>query len=217
MLNLPIIFIFLMLSMLAPLGVFAGVTADDGRFDVVNRELDVVERSMADDGVQFITEDSSWGAPLAAAQDREGFNPGMERFGPLEDQDIVRRVESIAGEDNFEEKEEEFYLDNISAEVGTEFSYFKYKEPGLMRDVGYHWGITGALTSRLPALLANGDSMEQPVSRTGTTMLRIEGLLSWGQVDYSSEGTGELDNIKDWIFEIRGLAGVDYEVTPRIL
>ncbi|PIV41068.1 MAG: hypothetical protein COS27_10960 [Nitrospirae bacterium CG02_land_8_20_14_3_00_41_53] len=41
-------------------------------------------------------------------------------------------------------------------------------------------------------------------------MLKAEGRLSYGWVDYSNSGT--MDDIDDYIWELRGLGGYDFSV-----
>lgn len=77
-------------------------------------------------------------------------------------------------------------------ELGPEISYIEYTEPGVMKDKGLMYGVAGSYTYH------------------DNIMLKAEGRYSYGQVDYSSYGTGSMDNIDDHIFELRGLAGLDY-------
>jgi hypothetical protein len=85
-------------------------------------------------------------------------------------------------------------------EVGTETSYIKYKEPGVCEDYGWFVGPTFAYTYR----------GWLPFTRTEKTdsVLRFEGRVLWGEVDY--KGTGRLEDIDDYILEFRGLLG--YEI-----
>jgi len=83
-------------------------------------------------------------------------------------------------------------LPKHSADLGTEISYIKYKEPGVMEEKGMMYGIVGSYTYR-PKF-----------------MLRAEGRFAYGQVDYKNSGT--LDNIDDYILEFRGLGGYDFSV-----
>lgn len=79
-----------------------------------------------------------------------------------------------------------------AGELGTEISYIKYKEPGVMEEKGAMYGIAGSYTYR-PKF-----------------MLKADGRFSYGQVDYKNSGT--LDNINDYILEFRGLGGYDFPV-----
>lgn len=79
-----------------------------------------------------------------------------------------------------------------AGELGTEISYIKYKEPGVMEEKGAMYGIAGSYTYR-PKF-----------------MLKADGRFSYGQVDYKNSGT--LDNIDDYTLEFRGLGGYDFSV-----
>lgn len=76
-------------------------------------------------------------------------------------------------------------------EVGTEISNRLYDEPGVMDQEGIMYGVFGSYTYR------------------NSVMLRAEGLYSYGQVDYTSNGTGTMDDIDDYVLEFRGLLGYD--------
>ena len=86
-------------------------------------------------------------------------------------------------------------------DVGTELSYIKYKEPGVMEQTGMMSGITGSYTFR------------------DNVMLRAEARYSYGQVDYDgqlSDGTPYvLNDIDDNMLEFRGLAGFDIELSEK--
>lgn len=88
-------------------------------------------------------------------------------------------------------------------EIGTEVSFIQYKEPGLMRERGMMYGITGSYTYHglIPGVHTPIDPLEDWV-------LTLEGRGSWGGVDYRNSGA--INNIKDFIFESRGLAGYDF-------
>ncbi len=79
-------------------------------------------------------------------------------------------------------------------ELAPEISSYTYKEPGIMKDSGILYGITGAYTYRK------------------NFMLRLEGRYDWGQVDYTSTSSGEISNIDYYILELRGLAGYDFKI-----
>lgn len=88
-------------------------------------------------------------------------------------------------------------LQRHSWEVGAILSKFTYEEPGLMKDEGFFYGIEGAYTFRNQKNL----------------MIKVESRYSYGKVDYESAGSGTMDNINDYIFEIRGLAGHDFPIS----
>jgi len=83
-----------------------------------------------------------------------------------------------------------------SFEVGGEISHITYKEPGVMKEDGFMYGINGVFAHHKQY------------------MLKAEGRVSFGQVDYKNSGT--LDNIDDFIIEVRGLAGYDFMPNQQI-
>jgi len=93
-------------------------------------------------------------------------------------------------------KQQKFELPIHSFEIGPEVSYIKYKEPGVMKEDGIMYGIGAAYTYRINA-----------------AMFRVEGKYSYGQVDYQNSGT--VDEIDDYMFEIRGLLGFDYRMSDK--
>lgn len=80
-------------------------------------------------------------------------------------------------------------------ELGPEVSYIEYKEPELMKEKGLMYGIVGSYTYH--------DKL----------MLKTEARFSSGQVDYSSPISGTVDDINDYILELRGLGGYDFPVS----
>ncbi len=78
-------------------------------------------------------------------------------------------------------------------ELRPEISYIVYKEPEVMKDKGMMYGLAGSYTYR------------QKV------MLKVEGRGSFGKVDYTN--SGEIDNIKDYMLEFRGLFGYDFPIS----
>ncbi len=79
--------------------------------------------------------------------------------------------------------------------MGVETSYIKYREPGVMREQGMMYGVTGSYDYH------------------NKIMLKVEGRGSWGRVDYRNSGA--INNINDYILESRGLGGYDFSVLGR--
>jgi hypothetical protein len=82
-------------------------------------------------------------------------------------------------------------------ETGVEISGITYEEPGIMEDEGIMYGVSVSYTDR------------------ADYMFKVEGRYAYGQVDYTSNGTGAIDNIDDYIFELRCLFGYDFRVDDR--
>jgi hypothetical protein len=86
-------------------------------------------------------------------------------------------------------------LQKHTLELGPEISYITYKEPSIMKEEGMMYGISGSYAYH------------------NKLMLKAEGRGSWGQVDYSSPISGSMDNINDYMLELRGLGGYDFSVS----
>jgi len=82
-------------------------------------------------------------------------------------------------------------------DFGTEVSYIKYEEPSIMEEKGAMFGVFGAYTYR-----------ESNVPY----VLKADAKFSYGQVDYESVNTGTVDNIDDFLVEVRMAVGKDYVV-----
>lgn len=78
-------------------------------------------------------------------------------------------------------------------ELKPETSFIKYEEPDVMRESGYMAGISGSYTYH------------------NNIMARAEARYSYGRVDYKNSGT--IDNIPNYIVEIRGLLGYDFQIS----
>jgi len=87
-----------------------------------------------------------------------------------------------------------------SLELGTETSYIKYEEPGLMKEEGSMYGIVSSYTYRGPVFILNN------------AMLKADGKTAWGKLDYTSPISGTMKDIPDWLLELRGLVGYNFEV-----
>lgn len=82
-------------------------------------------------------------------------------------------------------------------EIGPELSFIEYKEPDVMREKGMMYGMGAAYTYH------------------NNVMLKADAKLSYGQVDYQNSGT--LDNIDDYMLEIRAVGGYDFKLTPSLM
>lgn len=77
-------------------------------------------------------------------------------------------------------------------EVGGLLTTYRYEEPDFMWLKGERIGATGAYTMRNP----------------NRAFARFEGRVSYGELDY--EGSGTMNSVPDYLFEVRALAGRDY-------
>jgi hypothetical protein len=81
-----------------------------------------------------------------------------------------------------------------SFSLGVEGAFYKYREPKFMET---HGGMYGA-------------NAEYIYNFTDNFHCGLEARLLYGNVDYSSNGTGRDKNIKQWLFEPRGLLGYTF-------
>lgn len=86
---------------------------------------------------------------------------------------------------------------DLGIEVGFETSYINYEEPDVMEEEGLMYGVVGSYTFR---------------NSRNNYMLRAEGRFSFGEVDYTSVSTGSMNNVEDYILELRGVVGYDFPV-----
>lgn len=94
--------------------------------------------------------------------------------------------------------------------MGAEFSYFKYEEPDLMEEEGPLFGVYGEYVVRTPENDKVSSCEEFLSSYRNNYVFGIDAQFLAGQVDYDSRDTGSIDNINDYMFEIRGVAGYDF-------
>ena len=111
---------------------------------------------------------------------------------------ITRNINEVA---SFVKEGEEKRIKHSFA-LGTEISYFKYKE-SVMEDKGMMYGITGSYTFHINKM-----------------MLKTEGKFAYGQMDYDG-ATWEMtpvneSGIPDYMLEFRWLLGYDFVVAKNI-
>lgn len=88
---------------------------------------------------------------------------------------------------------------DLGVEMGFETSHITYTEPGVMREQGFMYGLTGALAYR-----------------NYNYMLGLEARISVGKVKYHSGSSGDMSNIDDDIWEVRGLGGYDFIISETM-
>lgn len=79
--------------------------------------------------------------------------------------------------------------------VGPQISYIEYNEPDVMKEKGLMYGVAGSYTYNKGFVL------------------KAEGLFSYGKVDYTSPGSGDLNSIDDYLFEMRALGGYELKIS----
>jgi hypothetical protein len=85
---------------------------------------------------------------------------------------------------------------NSGPGLAFEVASYEYKEPGFMRDRAVMYGVYADYTFRPKKM-----------------MIRAETRFNFGSIDYTSEGTGSLDGIRDYVFDVRGSFGRTLQIT----
>ena len=86
-----------------------------------------------------------------------------------------------------------------SWDLGAEMSHITYKEPDVMEEKGMMYGLAGFYAYR------------------SGVVFKTDGRLSFGQLDYSSDVSGSMDNIDDLIVEARETAGFAMSISDTVL
>ena len=93
---------------------------------------------------------------------------------------------------------------------GTEISHISYKEPEFqLEEKGFMFGIYGSYAHRMD----QSDTLFSSV----INMYKIDGKVSYGQVDYKSDPSGTIDDIDDYMIETRAVLGYDHFLSPQTL
>lgn len=95
-------------------------------------------------------------------------------------------------------------------EVGVEISSFNYEEPNFMEEEGVLFGFFGNYDVLLRENSPHSSIKDLFSNGNGFNRFEIDARILWGEVDYTSPISGTLDDIDDWLFEIRGLTGYDF-------
>ncbi len=92
--------------------------------------------------------------------------------------------------------------------AGTESSYIKYDEPGRMYEKGVMHGVVGFYSYTGEMYTSN--------PYLSNYMLKAEGRISFGGLDYRSSDNGDIDDTDNFITELRGLGGYGFSITENI-
>lgn len=86
-------------------------------------------------------------------------------------------------------------LPKHSWDLGMELSHITYKEPDVMKEEGMMYGLNGSYAYRQGVVF------------------KTDARLSFGEVDYSSPSSGNMDGVDDVLFEARETIGYDLSVS----
>ena len=123
-------------------------------------------------------------------------------------------AEDIGSFGNFPSDDSSGWIDSAltTVDIGTEISNYRYSEPEFMRLKGYMWGIFGAVafrTSDNKHIKKMGDIFS---GENSINVFRLDAKFSGGDLDYESDGTGKSDDLRNYMFEVRGSVGYDIPV-----
>lgn len=166
-------------------------------------------------------EDDEVGLP-----EQESLDTASEYFEPVQrnednlDQDIESPAFHIEPLPRLMEWEQEGMedipdiLDGVSEkhemELGTEFYIYSYKEPVFNLEIkGPQYGIWGAY------IYHPGE--EDALYSDLVHMYKLDARFAFGDVDYSSDASGEVRDEDNHVFELRGVAGYDHPFSERFL
>jgi len=94
-------------------------------------------------------------------------------------------------------------------EMGLETSRIHYEEPNFMQEEGDMYGMFASLTYRPSENKHIRSWRDVFTDKNKVNMFKVNARVLWGEVNYSSNGTGQIDDIEDWMVEARGVAGYD--------
>jgi hypothetical protein len=93
-----------------------------------------------------------------------------------------------------------------SLTIAPEIYHYEYEEPGVMKTEGQY---TGVHLDYFFSIYPDPTDKKNPYERVTRFFAGAESRYADGSVDYESNGTGEMDDIDDYVFEIRALLGFD--------
>jgi hypothetical protein len=97
-------------------------------------------------------------------------------------------------------------------EIAPEVYFFRYEEPGVMKDEGTFYGLTASYTHR--------SERGRVADRVSWSTFKIEGRFDWGQVDYDGALMGgthyEVHDIEDYVAGLGFLWGEEWDPTSFI-
>lgn len=126
-------------------------------------------------------------------------SPEQIKIVTSDGQVILKKFDDVKHLVKTDARTESGVIEKHQFELGPEIYYFEYKEPGLMKNLGPMYGIFMSYAYHQK------------------WMFQMEGRLSYGKVDYDSEGTGETSGEDNGLFEIRAMGGYDFHPSGTVI
>lgn len=208
---------FLSLRILVLLFSFQGVSFAENvpgpfRDELIQAKLDCVNQTEESQWEQlcFLSEKSPQKNRqdiIEQALDSAASNAPLPPKAEDPDQDFVSPESEIMPSSEYSSG---IQLKTHDVEFGTEAYRYSYKEPVFNLEIkGLQYGILGAYIYRPP----EEDALRSDV----LNMYKIDARFAFGPVDYHSNGSGQLKDEDNYVFEVRGIAGYDHLVNKQFL
>jgi len=104
-----------------------------------------------------------------------------------------------------------------SFEFGTEAYAYQYREPNVMKDTGYLYGLYATINFRSHWNKKGRTLKEIFDDHRFFNFIRLDTRGAFGQVDYESTRTGTMTDLPYYTFEGRGLFGYDLPLWDSVL
>lgn len=192
------------------------------RDELIQEKLDCVNQTEESQWEQlcFLSEESPQKNRqdiIEQALDSAASNAPLNQKTEDPDQDFVSSGSEVTPLSEQKRTEEEvreqpsgIQLKTHDVEFGTEVYRYSYKEPIFnLETKGLQYGILGAYVYRPP----EEDALRSDV----LNMYKIDARFASGPVDYSSDGSGQLKDEDNYVFEVRGIAGYDHLANEQFL
>lgn len=175
------------------------------RMELINAALDQVSSDEADYSDES-DETNTYITPITVSRS-EPSPTQLSRESDYADEEDAQ-PERKASHERVWREEEDFINQKQQTEFGVEISHISYKEPIFnLKEKGAMYGFY--------ASYANHMEENQPLFPI-INMYKLEGKASFGSVDYESI-SGTIDDIPDYMIELRALLGYDMKPSLRSL
>ena len=173
--------------------------------EMINRALDLQTKQLVKSDEKPVENERQ-----AQTANEQSESAAVQYSGDLKDQqreresiDAIKSKQKKLREESLSQNTIRIKRKKQETEFGGEVYRFSYKEPIFnLEDKGIMYGVYGSYRVHPD----EGDALYSNV----VNMYKVEGRFGYGTVDYESNPSGTIDDIRDYTFEIRGMAGNDY-------